>query len=305
MTLKSEEISRYGIGEWYGRPIEAIPSEDKVRYATLKGKNKEQCPFRPVGTTCSKSGGVCSLVPYLRKPNGRIVIRQGLVTLCPFRFWQDYFIFRAVGNELLGTNAPTLIKEVGFLRPVDHAGNTLEGSAGRIDMVLARVGEKNEVDDWCALEIQAVYFSGKKMGVEFPAIADAPDRLVFPVEQRRPDFRSSAPKRLMPQLQTKVPSLRRWGKKTAVVVDEPFFLSIGPMKEVPQLSNADIAWFVVTYDDCDNRLRVLKTVYTTLENSVEGLTAGVPVAKQEFEHYLNNYLQSTRKTIRKKIVKLS
>jgi hypothetical protein len=36
----------------------------------------------------------------------------------------------------------------------------------------------------------------------------------FPAVQRRPDFRSSGPKRLMPQLQIKVPTISRWGRRT-------------------------------------------------------------------------------------------
>src|SRR5262249_29127554 len=68
---------------------------------------------------------------------------------------------------------------------------------------------------WCALEIQAVYFSGKSMGREFAAIAQHEGLAIpFPAAHRRPDYRSSGPKRLMPQLQIKVPHCdgggRRW-----------------------------------------------------------------------------------------------
>jgi hypothetical protein len=94
---------------------------------------------------------------------------------------------------------------------------------------------------WAALEIQAVYFSGATMGAEFHLLRHHEATGVpFPAGHRRPDYRSSGPKRLMPQLQIKVPSLRRWGKKMAVVVDEGFFGALGKMDEVKDVSNCDI-----------------------------------------------------------------
>jgi hypothetical protein len=51
----------------------------------------------------------------------------------------------------------------------------------------------------------------------------------------------------MPQLLTKVPTLRRWGKKMAVVVDAPFFHSMGTMERVKDVSNSDIVWFLVDF----------------------------------------------------------
>ena len=139
---------------------------------------------------------------------------------------------------------------------------------------------------WCALEVQAVYFQGAAMGGEYRAICDhTANTLPFPVGIRRPDYRSSGPKRLMPQLQIKVPSLRRWGKKMAVVVDQDFFDALGPMEDVRHVSNCDIAWFVVKYDESANNAKlVAEAVHlTTLERAVEGLTAGVPVSLELFE----------------------
>ena len=106
-------------------------------------------------------------------------------------------------------------------------------------------------------------------------------------EKRRPDYRSSGVKRLMPQLLTKVPTLRRWGKKMAVVVDAPFFYSMGKMERVPHLSNADIVWFLVDFKQAAPgepfRLEVVEEFYTTLESATLGLTGGVPVSQGAFE----------------------
>lgn len=132
-----------------------------------------------------------------------------------------------------------------------------------------------------------MYFSGKEMSIEFKALAESGGVATMPLEGRRPDYRSSGPKRLMPQLQIKVPTLRRWGKKMAVVVDTSFFESMGRMEEVNELSNCDIVWCLVDFVRRDNgrpfTLTVKREVYTTLERAIEGLTGGIPVSLEEFE----------------------
>jgi hypothetical protein len=148
--------------------------------------------------------------------------------------------------------------------------------------------------NWCALEIQAVYFSGTSMRREFDVIRESKmDTLPFPTGQRRPDYRSSGPKRLMPQLQIKVPTLRRWGKKMAVVVDRPFFNSLGKMDDLKEVSNSDIAWFIVDYEEGNGKSAILRrdeVRFTTLERAVEGLTGGVPVGLGEFESRIRSKL---------------
>lgn len=202
------------------------------------------------------------------------------------RFWENNIIFRALGELILSDKKPVLIKEVGFLRNIDSSGETTKDFVARIDMVLATTEGGGNIQDWCALEMQAVYFSGMSMTNEFKIIERNPNKILFPNSIRRPDFRSSGPKRLMPQLQIKVPALRRWGKKMAVVIDLPFYSSLAPMKPVDHISNADIAWVVVDYRGPNNGLRISEIVLTTLESSVEGLTAGIPVSRDEFEDAL-------------------
>jgi hypothetical protein len=119
--------------------------------------------------------------------------------------------------------------------------------------------------------------------------------VLAPAKLRRPDFRSSGPKRLLPQLQIKVPTLRRWGKKMAVIVDAAFFNSLGPMEHVDHVSNADIVWCIVTYDENQTGLtaplRVSALVNTTLESAIVGLTAGKPVTKPEFEQRIEQKIE--------------
>ncbi len=303
MRRKTSESTRHGIGEWYGKRIETISTPDRVKYANVKGINQEPCPHRP-GNLCNKNGGVCSLAIYRKEEDGTVLLETNntnLVTLCPMRFWQDYTIFKEVGRTILQTEKPAVIKEIGFLQSIDNKGKILGDTVGRIDMVLAKTDSRDRIEDWCALEMQAVYFSGQGMKSEFLAIENEPDKLLFPTATRRPDYRSSGPKRLMPQLQIKVPSLRRWGKTMAVVIDTSFFASMAPMKKAPHISNADIAWFIVNYDGPRGELRVSDVVLTTLESSVEGLTAGEPITREEFEGELSSYLASRSD----KIIRLS
>ena len=153
---------------------------------------------------------------------------------------------------------------------------------------------------WCALEMQAVYFSGGKMEDDFALMrAWKGPGLPFPQKHRRPDYRSSGPKRLMPQLQTKVPTLRRWGKKMAVIVDKAFWQSLGEMRRTKQISNADIIWFIVGYEGpADGLYRLVREEFvpTTLEGAVEGLTGGTAVSLEQFEQAIWEKLERSSAT---------
>jgi hypothetical protein len=106
---------------------------------------------------------------------------------------------------------------------------------------------------------------------------------------------SSGPKRLLPQLQTKVPTIRTWGKKMAVVIDEAFFGSLVGLEREKHLSNSEIAWFVVGYDPKPGGWTLIprEVVFTKLDASVKSLTAGVPLSKERFEEQLREKLKTT------------
>ena len=282
---------RFGIGEWYGQSFTGLTRDERRKYAA--GTGSYQCPFRTGGGKCTKAGGVCSFRLY--EDGGGVALpvvgaEGGLTILCPRRFEEDMTIFRWVGETILGTPTPDVATEISFLRAED--GNA---HVGRIDMVLAKQETDTATLNWCALEIQAVYFSGPSMTEEFRSISGFQgEQPPFPSKTRRPDYRSSGPKRLMPQLQIKVPTLRRWGKKMAVVVDKHFFESLGHMEEVGDLSNGDIAWFIVDLEEdyTAKRFKLIRdSVHiTTLERATDGLTGGYPVTLAEFEQGLRSKL---------------
>lgn len=297
---------RFGIGEWFGNSLTQLSGEERQNYASQvlkpkKDRTPQPCPFQALkpDAVCSKEGGVCSLrlYSYAQHPEAERAMgipvegTQGdFRATCPYRFHDDLNVFKWVGETILGDPDPMLVAEVGFLEAGATTDNEGGDDVGRIDMVLV----SNETPEgapmaWAALEIQAVYFSGNAMRGEFEAFNDAlVDWVIFPAGRRRPDYRSSGPKRLMPQLQIKVPTLRRWGKKMAVIVDRSFFDSIGEMDNVVDISNADIAWFIVKFEEIEGqkRTRIVRDEvrYTTLERSVEGLTGGKPVPLSVFEN---------------------
>lgn len=279
-------MRKFGIGEWYGKSFLHLTPEERIEFARIskEGLHKQHgCPFRSrpgAPKPCTKPGGVCSIRQYEEKDGlaTRIDGEEGtLRATCPNRFEEQNTVFNWVAETVLNSETYQVIGEVGFLK--SEKGNR---EVGRIDSIVLL--PETDPFQWCALEVQAVYFSGKRMGLEFEAITAADGAPVFPSISRRPDYRSSSAKRLMPQLQTKVPTLRRWAKKMAIVVDEGFFASLGKMDDVA-LSNGDLAWFVVTFDDTSGDA-VLKTAFlrfTTLEKAVEGLTGGSALTLREFE----------------------
>ena len=298
---------RFGIGEWYGRLLTSLTSEERAIFGERAlGRDKTPMPCLPRATEketplCTKAGGVCSLRLYQRSADGSAVVPpdsafQSLRTTCPYRFSQHGLIIELVGEYLLGTSEPLIVKEVGFLESVGRSASD-EGlgseDVGRIDHIL--VATDSEPLRWCALEIQAVYFSGPGMSSEFLALSSG-EAIPFPGRIRRPDYRSSGPKRLMPQLQIKVPALRRWGKKMAVLVDRDFFDSLGPMDQVNHISNSDIVWFVVKFVEKQGRAILQRDieVATTLERAVEGLTAGRPVSLETFERRIRGKLSTSK-----------
>lgn len=288
---KTQRLSRrYGAAELFGRAIVSLSREDLKRLSSAN-HNEVPCPFKAGKIACHKKGGVCSLGLYERKEDQAVSMIGQPVTTCPSRFLEGGKVFRWVREVLLGEAETKVVKEVSFL--MSNRGEEVEkDEVGRIDNVL--VSEEGGVLKWCALEMQAVYFSGGKMGSDFKVMRTwVGPGVPFPSNQRRPDFRSSGPKRLMPQLQIKVPTLRRWGKKMAVVVDKAFWEALGPMQRTPHLSNADIVWFVVSYsvpDDGRYRISSHEAYYTTLEDAVTGLTGGTPVSLEQFEVLLREKL---------------
>lgn len=294
--IPSERINKwYAISEWYGEPFIRMSPERRQTMANIalgKSSPPPVCPFQPGNPQCKKKGGVCSIQTY-RKPPIQNSDRLGLqvdppVITCPRRFDQNNLIPKWLA-QIVGFDRDKFFfaREVPFMRSPDTGR-----PAGRIDLVIAN--NKNASMYWFGLEIQAVYFSGRGMGVEFERLAqDIGQRPPIPVNNRRPDWRSSGAKRLMPQLQVKAPTLRRWGTKLAVSVDMPFFEAIGGPSHKPSrdLDEGDIIWLVPEISD-DYQLEAVHWEVLSLEESSKKLLAAQTVKRKEFEEALRAKLQS-------------
>lgn len=289
-------MKRYGIAEWYGEPFKHMPPERRrelARVALDPDRRKAPvCPFQQTKRPCSKKGGVCSIRPYRKYLGTHLADRIGEpagnpVITCPRRFDQANLVPKWLAR-IVGFNQSKsfLAREVPFMRSPSTGR-----PAGRIDLVVA--GGNTPSSRWFGLEMQAVYFSGKGMQADFQLLARDNERLPpEPTEVRRPDWRSSSAKRLMPQLQVKAPTLRRWGTKLAVAVDVEFFEAIGGSSRTPSrdLDEGDIIW-LVSQINADHQLKTYHWEVLSLEDSSNKLLAARTVKRREFEQALRDRLR--------------
>ena len=163
--------NRYSIGEWYGSPFELLSAKQRQDQAKLEIGTKTitglNCPFQK-DRICNKKGGVCSLRKYEQGDDKRVTLTGPLITTCPNRFLENDTIFPWVGETILQTTKPVVLGQIGFLDRLRATEEITEEDAldfiGRIDNVL--VHPTKQPMEWCALELQAVYFSFKSMNSE-------------------------------------------------------------------------------------------------------------------------------------------
>ena len=285
-------MTHYGIAEWFGEPFATMLPDRRQKladYALSPISKAPRCPFQPGNIRCNKQGGVCSLQKYVPSRDPHLADRIGdptqtPVITCPNRFVQNDLIPTWLAR-IVGFTDIFVAREVPFMR-----SPTTGRPAGRIDIVLTGDIDASE---WFGLEIQAVYFSGRSMQADFDQLSHDNSRLPpAPTDRRRPDWRSSSAKRLMPQLQVKTPTLRRWGTKLAVAVDRPFFDAIGGPTDQPShdLNDGDIIWLV---PEVSTRYQLVESHWEvlSLEDSSDKLLAAETVKRGEFEEALRKKLR--------------
>lgn len=325
-------IARYGIAEWFGKDIAMLTPEERQTFgqlAALQDHNGDLsrapiCPFLSTlipAAQCNKASGVCSIRKLApgAGADGVAVPDDKIATVCPSRFLQPVMVdgkslFGWIAEKMLDISNPTIVKETPFLRKISDGQRRQENEAdmeaeaeeegkkaGRIDWILVNPATMTFGElEWCAVETQALYFSGDKMRPEFDAYAASPSPVLFPVGKRRPDYRSSGPKRLAPQLDVKVPVLRNWGKKVVVVIDRFFYENMNSLLDAwprarndkERRDNADVVWFVVDYDDQLNLIPSV-VVYTSLESSRHALNATEPLSKADFTRNLKQVIDNS------------
>lgn len=294
-------VVRYGIAEWYGRAFIDLSRRDRVdlaHYAIGRDEDlRPVCPFQKDKRPCSKKGGVCGLRKYSAKKNRIDQVLGPMVVTCPKRFEQGDLIVQWLADIVgFGRHQVEVAREVPFM-----VSTQTGRPAGRLDLVVAQFDDDRL--KWHGLEIQAVYFSGLSMTNDFLSLySDDGSRPPFPGSVRRPDWRSSSAKRLLPQLEVKVPELRRWGAKLAVCVDPSFFAAMGGPSEVfsHDLDSGDIVWMVpeLTAANEEESRVVLQRGHwevLTLEASQSRLLSAKAVSRNDFEESLKSKLEPFRR----------
>jgi hypothetical protein len=246
------------IGETFGHSV------DNHGKHAWQDRHAKRCPFRDA--PCNKGNnkdplGICSFADEKRA-----------TVVCPSRFLDQNQIFRDASRLAFGAGLKTAaVPEVRVLTVPGPKPKKI----GKIDFMLTSLDASGKPVDFAALEIQAVYISGKSIKPAFDHYSK--HKKLPPNESRRPDFRSSAQKRLMPQLSLKVPIFRRWGKKFFVAVDETFFEEMPNIREVDGVENSEVTWLVYSFDKegCDFKMKLKRVVFTHWDEVVAALREGV------------------------------
>lgn len=252
-----------------------------------ESRNAKTCPFR--GTKCTKVSktdplGICSF------SDGRTA-----AVVCPVRFLAQDRIFRDAGRLAFGDGAKiAAFPEVRILK-IEGADGERDRKIGKVDFLLGHI-INGEVIDFAALEVQAVYISGTSVRPSFDEFltTQGPSNSYTSVD-RRPDFRSSAQKRLVPQLQLKVPVFRRWGKKFFVVVDSQFFAALPNFPRTSR-SNSELTWlsYPVEKTGLDYTMNDPDIVFSHWDDVANALREGDPPEPEEILAELQQKLSSNR-----------
>lgn len=171
--------------------------------------------------------------------------------------------------------------------------------------MLVAYDEQGQIVDFGALEIQAVYISGnvRKLFEDYiqnPRDWRTKDWSKHP-NYPRPDYLSSSPKRLVPQLMYKGGILHTWGKKIAVALNKSFYSTLPPLKEAPK-EKADIAWLLYELALQENQgrrqysLMKVGEVFTEFESAIASITTPSPGKMEDFLQFLQEKLDEQLET---------
>ena len=245
---------------------------DNVSDDAWASRQAKLCPFR--GSPCTKASktnpiGICSLSDGTEA-----------AALCPVRFLENDLIFRDAARLAFGEGVTFgIFPEIRILK-IEGEGTEGDRKIGKVDFLLGHI-VAGQVVDFAAVEVQASYFSGTetRSPLDFYMTNGVLDLLN---SDRRPDFRSSAQKRLVPQLQLKVPVFMRWGKKFFVVVDSQFFNALPSFRSTTS-SNSEVTWlsYPIRKSGTNYSLSPANVVFSEWDSVKEALREGNPPEKAE------------------------
>lgn len=252
-----------------------------------QARDARHCRFR--NSPCTKSSivdplGVCTL------SSG-----QSAAALCPVRFLEHKRIFVDAATIAFGERSSFgVFPEIRILEIPHKDEGGRPNKIGKVDFLIGKIDE-GKVIDFAAVEIQAAYFSGGSLRKVFEHFMT--ERNLEDVDtRRRPDFRSCAQKRLIPQLQLKVPVFRRWGKKFFVVVDQEFFNSLPTFPETTA-SNSEVTWlsYPIAHDGTVYALSDPRIAFSEWDEVQNSLREGKPPEPHEIIHEMQAKLDGPLK----------
>ncbi len=245
------------ITEVFGHPTGDLSAK------SVSDRNQKWCPFREM--QCNKGRledplGICTFGDEVRAS-----------AVCPSRFLEDGRIFQDAGRLAFGRGMQVLVAPE--IRILQIPGGRVR-KIGKVDYIIGQVDARGVVTDFAAVEVQSVYFSGRSIRPAFSSFLSTGQ--VPQGSDRRLDYRSSAQKRLMPQLSLKVPVFRRWGKRFFVAVDHLFFENLPPLRTVESVDNSEVTWLVYPLEAAGGRYRLGEPTvrFTLWEDVISALREG-------------------------------
>lgn len=243
------------------------------------------CPFNNKVPDCTKDKandplGVCSI----KRGDNQIIT-------CPVRFRENWLIAEHAANFFFeeGTRW-TSIMEMGL--------NDKDGkSAGKIDLVPVAYDDDGVVQNFGALEVQAVYITGNVRN-PFERYMDAPeDWSDINWRDKANNFPTadwySSEKRLVTQLRRKGSILNQWDRKQAVALQSAFYETLPDLPEVAE-DEADMAWFLYDLRDPGGSqqytLELDETIYTRYEPTLKRIATMEAGDVGDFVEKLQNRL---------------
>lgn len=250
-------------------------------------REARHCRFR--NSPCTKSS--------ISDPLGICTLSSGetAASLCPVRFLEGNRIFIDAAGIAFGPAANfAVFPEIRILEIPPKVEGRQPQKIGKVDFLLGKI-EEGAITDFAAVEIQAAYFSGGSLRKVF-AHYMAERSMEGLDTKRRPDFRSCAQKRLIPQLQLKIPVFRRWGKKFFVVVDSEFFDSL-PGFPATTPNNSELTWLTyrIASDGGQFTLSDPMVIYSEWDEVQNSLREGKPPEPQEIVRELQAKLDGPMK----------
>lgn len=312
------KTDKWGPAEWFG--VNVFMADEATRLALAEDAQKKYadanrgCRHLSALTgqkkTCAKEGGICSVQLYRESEEGHVEGAGIPVAICPHRIISKS-ILNQISAKILGVEAqPVLVKEVPYsISLIKTLKSGKPAYAGRIDWLLV---DKVNPQNFCAVETQSVYMSGKTQKHDFESVVRNNGALSMPPNYRHPDYKSSVPKRLLPQLQSKAQHLYATGRKTVVIIDEFVFENMHNVREIEipptfvndplkaeahRLNASSVIFAIVSISD--NTVTLVKMLYCSIAAASDALNAVTPMSRTDFEHIVSSAVLPMKKIPKK------